>query len=104
MVGRTENALARCVEHVARARRVEPAERVAARQQQRGRIAREAELNALTDRVAAQAESISATIAKQGFDYWTGTVYTTNRRVWEHDDTFKDYLRMTRAIRIGLRA
>lgn len=23
-------------------------------------------------------------------DYWTGTVYTTNRRVWEHDDAFKN--------------
>lgn len=30
-------------------------------------------------------------------DYWTGTVYTTNRRVWEHDDAFCDYLRSTRA-------
>jgi len=25
-----------------------------------------------------------------GYDYWTGTVYTTNRRVWEHDDRFRD--------------
>ena len=24
-------------------------------------------------------------IVKHGLDYWTGTVYTTNRRVWEHD-------------------
>ena len=29
--------------------------------------------------------AVSATIVKHGLDYWTGTVYTTNRRVWEHD-------------------
>ena len=28
-------------------------------------------------------------------DYWTGTVYTTNRRVWEHDLAFCEYLRST---------
>jgi predicted GIY-YIG superfamily endonuclease len=32
-------------------------------------------------------------IVKQGRDYWTGTVHTTNRRVWEHDEKFKEYLR-----------
>jgi len=46
--------------------------------------------------------AVSASIAKHGFDYWTGTVYTTNRRVWEHDDAFKDYLRKTRAIGIDM--
>jgi len=35
-------------------------------------------------------------------DYWTGTVFTTNRRVWEHDDAFKDYLRKTRAMAIEM--
>jgi AMP nucleosidase len=35
-------------------------------------------------------------------DYWTGTVYTTNRRVWEHDDEFKDYLRKTRCMAIDM--
>ncbi len=30
-------------------------------------------------------------------DYWTGTVYTTNRRVWEYDLNFCNYLRSTRA-------
>lgn len=30
-------------------------------------------------------------------DYWTGTVYTTNRRVWEYDLSFCEYLRSTRA-------
>ena len=35
-------------------------------------------------------------------DYWTGTVYTTNRRVWEHDNDFKDYLRKTKAMAIDM--
>ena len=38
----------------------------------------------------------------RGFDYWTGTVFTTNRRVWEHDDKFKDYLRTTRAMAVDM--
>ena len=29
-------------------------------------------------------------------------MYTTNRRVWEHDDEFKEYLRSTRAMAIDL--
>ena len=36
-------------------------------------------------------KAISTTIRDYGRDYWTGTVYTTNRRVWEHDDDFKDF-------------
>ena len=35
-------------------------------------------------------------------DYWTGTVFTTNRRVWEHDDAFKEYLRKTRCMAIDM--
>ena len=35
-------------------------------------------------------------------DYWTGTVYTTNRRVWEHDEEFKEYLRQTRIMAIDM--
>lgn len=46
--------------------------------------------------------SVSAAIARHGYDYWTGTVYTTNRRVWEHDEAFKDYLVTTRAIGIDM--
>ncbi len=46
--------------------------------------------------------AVSAAIARHGHDYWTGTVYTTNRRVWEHDDAFKDYLLKTRAIGIDM--
>ena len=37
-----------------------------------------------------------------GHDYWTGTVYTTNRRVWEHDDRFRDILRRTRCMAIDM--
>ncbi|HNV52833.1 MAG TPA: AMP nucleosidase, partial [Tenuifilaceae bacterium] len=33
---------------------------------------------------------------------WTGTVVTTNRRVWEYDDNFKEYLRLTRAMAIDM--
>ena len=47
-------------------------------------------------------KAVSAMIDKQGLDYWTGTIYTTNRRVWEHDDKFKGYLTHTRAIGIDM--
>ena len=46
--------------------------------------------------------AVSAMIVKHGLDYWTGTVYTTNRRVWEHDEQFKEYLLRTRAIGIDM--
>ncbi|MEQ1829854.1 MAG: AMP nucleosidase [Pirellula sp.] len=46
--------------------------------------------------------AVSTTIAQHGFDYWTGTVYTTNRRVWEHDEDFKNYLIRTRAMGIDM--
>ncbi|HMR85566.1 MAG TPA: AMP nucleosidase, partial [Niabella sp.] len=38
-------------------------------------------------------KAVSTTIREAKTDYWTGTVYTTNRRVWEHDEPFKDYLK-----------
>ena len=47
-------------------------------------------------------KAVSTTIRDFGFDYWTGTVYTTNRRVWEHDDAFKSYLRKIRAMGIDM--
>jgi AMP nucleosidase len=47
-------------------------------------------------------KAVSATIVKRGFDYWTGTVYTTNRRVWEHDEKFKEYLTATRVSGIDM--
>jgi AMP nucleosidase len=46
--------------------------------------------------------AISTTIVRHNLDYWTGTVYTTNRRVWEHDDAFKEYLTRTRALAIDM--
>lgn len=47
-------------------------------------------------------KAISTTIRDFGLDYWTGTVYTTNRRVWEHDKEFKKYLRRIRAMAIDM--
>jgi AMP nucleosidase len=41
--------------------------------------------------------AVSASIVKHDRDYFTGTVYTTNRRVWEHDARFRDYLLQIRA-------
>lgn len=46
--------------------------------------------------------AVSSTIRDHGLDYWTGTVYTTNRRVWEHDEEFKNYLRKIRAMAIDM--
>lgn len=46
--------------------------------------------------------SISHAIKALGLDYWTGAVYTTNRRVWEHDEDFKEYLRSIRASAIDM--
>ncbi|MBL9204352.1 MAG: AMP nucleosidase [Opitutaceae bacterium] len=47
-------------------------------------------------------KAISTTIRDHARDYWTGTVYTTNRRVWEHDDKFKKYLRKIRAMAVDM--
>ncbi len=46
--------------------------------------------------------AVSHIIKAKELDYWTGTVYTTNRRVWEHDAEFKDYLRSIRASAIDM--
>jgi AMP nucleosidase len=46
--------------------------------------------------------AVSSTIAKYNREYWTGTVYTTNRRVWEYDARFKKYLVKTRAMAIDM--
>jgi len=45
---------------------------------------------------------MSTVIHNHRKDYWTGTVYTTNRRVWEYDEQFKEHLRDTRAIAIDM--
>lgn len=47
-------------------------------------------------------KAISTTIRDNNQDYWTGTVYTTNRRVWEWDEHFKEYLRKIRAMAIDM--
>ncbi|TSD66177.1 AMP nucleosidase [Inquilinus sp. KBS0705] len=47
-------------------------------------------------------KAISTTIRDHSRDYWTGTCYTTNRRVWEHDKVFKKYLKDLRAMAIDM--
>ncbi len=47
-------------------------------------------------------KAISTTIFENDRDYWTGTVYTTNRRVWEHDKVFKKYLSNIRTMAIDM--
>ncbi len=46
--------------------------------------------------------AVSNSITEHGRDYWTGTVYTTNRRVWEYDERFRKYLVKTRAMAIDM--
>jgi AMP nucleosidase len=47
-------------------------------------------------------KAVSTTIRNYALDYWTGTVYSTNRRVWEHDAAFKAYLRRIRCMGIDM--
>ena len=47
-------------------------------------------------------QAVSFIIKEYKQDYWTGTVYSTNRRVWEHDEEFKEYLRKIRAMCIDM--
>ena len=47
-------------------------------------------------------QAVSYTIVKHQRDYYSGTVYSTNRRVWEHDAEFKEYLRKIRAIGVDM--
>ncbi|MDF7820614.1 AMP nucleosidase [Runella sp. MFBS21] len=46
--------------------------------------------------------AVSSMIKQHQLDYWTGTVYTTNRRIWEHDETFKAYLQEIRTMAIDM--
>ncbi len=46
--------------------------------------------------------AVSSTIRDYKKDYWTGTVFTTNKRVWEYDERFKKYLHKTRAMAIDM--
>jgi AMP nucleosidase len=45
---------------------------------------------------------VSDKIVEAGMEYRTGVVYTTNRRVWEHDEAFKRKLRELRVIGIDM--
>ncbi len=47
-------------------------------------------------------KAISTSIRDYGKDYWTGTVFTTNRRVWEHDHDFKEYLKKIRCTAVDM--
>jgi AMP nucleosidase len=46
--------------------------------------------------------AVSTAIRNKKRDYYTGTVFTTNKRVWEYDDRFKKYLQKTRSIAIDM--
>jgi AMP nucleosidase len=45
---------------------------------------------------------VSSIVIEHGRNYWTGTVYTTNRRVWEYDLKFKKLLQRTRSLAIDM--
>lgn len=47
-------------------------------------------------------KTISAAIRDKGRDYWTGTVYTTNRRIWEHDEQFREYLKKIEVMAVDM--
>jgi AMP nucleosidase len=46
--------------------------------------------------------AVSHAVRERERDYWTGTVFTTSRRVWEHDEEFKEYLRKIRVMAIDM--
>ncbi len=45
---------------------------------------------------------VSQILCEHNLEYRTGVVYTTNRRLWEHDEEFRNYLRRIRAIAIDM--
>jgi AMP nucleosidase len=47
-------------------------------------------------------KAVSYIIVEKHRDYFSGTVYSTNRRVWEHDEEFKSYLKKLRVIGIDM--
>ncbi|HMX40652.1 MAG TPA: AMP nucleosidase [Saprospiraceae bacterium] len=47
-------------------------------------------------------KAVSTTIRDYERDYWTGVVYTTNKRVWEHREDFKQRLRDLRCMAIDM--
>ena len=46
---------------------------------------------------------VSEYLQKYNLEYRTGVIYTTNRRVWEWDEKFKDYLRKLTVIGIDMK-
>jgi AMP nucleosidase len=46
--------------------------------------------------------AVSTVIRNHELDYFTGTVFTTNKRVWEYDERFKKYLQKTRSMAIDM--
>jgi AMP nucleosidase len=54
------------------------------------------------DYLPQEVPAVSSAISRFNEEYWTGTVYTTNRRVWEYDSRFKKYLVKTRAMAIDM--
>jgi AMP nucleosidase len=47
-------------------------------------------------------KAVSTTIRDHKKDYWSGTIYTTNRRVWEFDEDFKHYLLQIRCMGVDM--
>ena len=45
---------------------------------------------------------VSQILVKMGFEYRTGVIYTTNRRVWEYDNEFRSYLKQIRVLGIDM--
>ena len=45
---------------------------------------------------------VSDILVDKKIEYRTGVVYSTNRRVWEHDEKFKKYLRKVRVMGIDM--
>jgi len=45
---------------------------------------------------------VSEKLVERNLEYRTGVVYTTNRRVWEHDDKFREQLKQMTAIAIDM--
>ncbi len=45
---------------------------------------------------------VSEKVIEAGLEYRTGVIYTTNRRVWEHDSAFRERLKELRVIGIDM--
>ena len=44
---------------------------------------------------------VSGILVDRNIEYRTGVIYSTNRRVWEHDNKFKKYLRKIRVMAVS---